>query len=407
MSGSNPKPLIYFVPIYIASLKYYAKLFPYFKDRYDVRFLIVRGRDVRRKQMIEHCLEEGYAYDLLEKGLSKGSIRIPFLTSFYKRYVHIKECREFLKFRQPTKIVSPGAHPICIKEANRLGIETVLLQWALAFSGDIPVERKAKNFVLKIYYIVMNYLYTILDWFYGVLDPRLELFQKVGVIDEETGKLFGERWNIPRSEVVVVGIVDYQLVYELKKRVDTNVAFKSALESKYSLSSGKRNILVVARAAHLHSPSGVSLKEQLAQSREILEMVRGVFSSGAANLLFKLHPSDDPSLYDSFKDLEIKIYADKASTDELICLSDLIISDPWTSANYAIVASNSLALFPNFSSLQSFNKLSKYYGIKHVIGDKGEFVTDLKRFKNKELSLQYNNSHIDVHSIDNIVAFVD
>ena len=87
-------------------------------------------------------------------------------------------------------------------------------------------------------------------------------------------------------------------------------------------------------------------------------------------------------------------------------MSDLCVTDPWTSANYIILASNTPAVFVNFSRMKLLNEGMKYFNIKYIVTQKETLLDKVKQFKDNRLPYQYDNSRIDTKSIDKIIKFI-
>jgi len=404
------KPKIYFVPVYIASMKYYAKLFSYLSDIYDVRFLIVRGKNKRRNQMEKFCKENDYYYDLIEDGLNKLNIRIPFFTAFSGKRKYTMAIISFLKKNQPAKIILTKALPpfnIIISEANKLNIETIVLQTAFIPSkGFFPDRITRTPFIKRVYYRSIDFIYNTLSHLRSNADS-LDKPKKVGVIDEDAAKSFNIRFGFSLDTIQTVGMADFQIVHNIKEQITSDKIFRSKLENKYNLNQHKLNIMIIAQSHHLKSGTNVTTEGQIERYRNIVQTIRKIFTKDEADVLLKLHPSDKLEIYKSYEELGVKIFADESDTDELLCISDLCIADAWTSTNYMILASNIPAIFINlFSSYTLDGVAKKYYKVKDVVVNEGMFLDKLNQFKNNELKNQYDNSHIDVKSIDKITKFI-
>ena len=113
------------------------------------------------------------------------------------------------------------------------------------------------------------------------------------------------------------------------------------------------------------------------------------------------------NIYESYKNLGIKLYVGQSKTDELLCLSDLCITEPQTSVNYMILASNTPAIFLNMHHRTDIDRLAPFFGIKHIVKKEDDFVNLLRQFKGGELPKQYDNSDIELKSVDNAVELID
>src|SRR3989344_9594573 len=133
MSGMK-KERLYLLPVHIGSLKYYEKLLPYLAKQYDVRFLIIRSDDGRRSSVLSYCEAHGLSVELLDAGLSDPHFRVPFASAILKRIAHQNAGGELFDRAPNAKLVAvkaiAGFEPI-FREANRRGIDTIVLQSAL------------------------------------------------------------------------------------------------------------------------------------------------------------------------------------------------------------------------------------------------------------------------------------
>ena len=408
----DQKPLLYLVPGYIGSLKYFAKLAPHLSQYFQIEFLIVRRCDNHRKQMEEYLKENKYIYYIVDSGLKYSGIRIPFFTPIFGYVAQILSVRKFLKENKPRKIVLaknlPPHHTI-VKEANRLSVYTIMLQWS--YGGNKEVSKmnikKLPRFQ-KFYYNIVDWLYNVVDFILGGTSyvNSLGTIDKVGVMNEEAIEVIEDRCGIPPEKMKLVGIVDHQIIHELKERVEKDGSFKKSLESKYNITPKKKTILVLVWGLHKRKRWGFSVEEHLDYFRSMVESIRKSFPKDNTDVVLKLHPGDDVTLYDSFKDLSVKIFGDEAETEELLCISDLCILDPWTAANIWVIASGIPVMFINYSRLDAINVGKELYKLKKVTTSKEEFESLLNKFKSGEFESQYNERDIDIHAIDKTIALI-
>lgn len=407
---------IYFLPVYIGSLKYCERIFPYLKDKYDVRFLIVKGEGVARKQMIDYCNSKNHKFEIIDEGLNSSiGIRIPFLSPIKKRYKFIKECREFLKNSQPSKFIYPRDSVLIsdlIREANRVNIDTIQLQW-VPIAGEHKHLMSSKSDKLssspllpRVYGNALKFLYRILDTIYlGSRYIRLSSEpKKIGVASDDVAKIFGSNFNL--KKVRVVGMIDYQLTNDLKNRIANDSSYREKLTNKYNINLSKLNIIFLSQYFYLKIKA-ITIEEQVAHFHNAFKIVRDIFPIEEADILFKLHPSEKNIYEQSEEELGVKIYDDESLTEELVCLSDLSISDHWTTANCIVIASDIPAIFINFPPMQSSKDSLDAYKIKETVDDKKVFVEKLRQFKNNSLDKQYDSSHIDLKSIEKIIALIE
>ena len=418
------KPKIFFIPRYIAQLKHFERLIPRLRDAYDIGFLFIGGDGIRLREVVDYCKEKNHELFVINDGFIKNQkIRIPFVTPLWERYAHGVACRKFLTRAKPAKIIATKAAPpqdTIIKEANRSGVQTIILQW----SGSAPRraflvnKRKPETWFRRLYHATLSIISRVLDFFdFFRAEARFGLTpavpQKIGVFDEEeAAEGLGKGYD--RRSITVVGSIDFQLTHEIKETIESNPAMKKALLEKYRLHDKKTKILVILFRFYRTPPEEekMTVPEHVAHYYDIFKTMREVFPSEEADIFLKLHPSESSevkaNIYSSYeKDFEVKLFRGEAKTDELVCLADLYIGEPQTSVNYMLLGSGIPALFLNLSPRKSLNKLAQYFGIKHIVETKEDFKNTLFSFKNGTLPKQYDNSDVDMRSVDNVVALIN
>ncbi|HEY4524281.1 MAG TPA: hypothetical protein VJL36_00765 [Candidatus Paceibacterota bacterium] len=407
------KPKLFLVPAYIGPLKYYAKLIPWLSPNYEVEFLIVRSPNQRRWQMENYLRDNGYSYHIIDQGLKPArGIYLPLITPVLKRLSHLRACRRFLEIHRPAKLVLTKNLPpyrVILKEANRQGVDTIILQWA--YGGNKVVSRlnfASPSWWRKLYYRLMDDLYWLIDFFVGGLAYAHSpgVVNRLGLMDEAAIEIFRDDCGISPERMIKVGMADRQFAYELKRRITRDAAFRKELERKYDLGKKGKIITVLVWGLHKRKRWNFSLEEHLDYFRMILESIRKFFPPVTAEIVFKLHPGDDATLYFPFKDAAVKVFGDEAETEELIGLADLCISDPWTAANTLVMAVGGPAFFVNFSRLTAINAGKELYRLHELIISRRGFEDSLRQFKQGIITPQYDDQHIDLHAIDKIIALI-
>ncbi len=408
------KPLLYLVPVYIGSLKYFAKLYPALSKKFDVLFLLVRGNDRRRGQMVEYCKTQGYPFVILEEGLNRDGKSIPFFSPLMRRLRHIRACRAFMQAHKPVKVVltkTIAPHDAIAREAARAGAELTVLQWSFhshdpVFVADLNLS---KPLYKRLYFGPVRALLALLDVIY--VGPRYFrhylLPAKIGAFDEKAAEGYAVSYRFKRENIFVVGMADFQTVHELRDRISADPAFKQRLLSKYSIDSKKKNILIIAQSFHLRSWTRMTFPNQLAYYRDLIERIRAVVPKEEADILLKLHPGDSPGQYESYRPDGVSVFADESATEELVVLADLIISDTWTTANYLVVASGTPALFVNFTPFQVRNAAIDYYHVKEAVTNKARFDDLLRAWREEKLPPQYDGSFVRPAAIDEAVKLIE
>ncbi len=408
------KPKIFFIPTYIGPLKHYERLIPYLKDRYEVGFLIVRPDSPRRREMIEYCQAKKYTFYVIDQGLAGDTkIRIPFFTPLKKRYEHSMACRNFLEAVRPVKIISHKSwspYDTIFKEANQKGIETIVLQWS-SDAGLIEGRKRQHIFLQKTYFYWLEKLYRILDLFYKESRYRCTpaIPKKIGVFSEKKAQDYLKK-DYDSKTIRVVGSIDFQLVHELKQKIDSNKVLREQLLKKYGLDQNRLKIMVVLHRFYLDlGENRMTIAEHVSHHYEMFKIIHEVFAEENVHIILKMHPTENtmPEIYESYKQLGVKLYHGEAKTDELLCLADLYISEPASSVNYMVLASGTPAIFVNFSKAYFLNERMKYFYIKQIVSDQWDFRRLLLQFKHGTLEKQYDNTRINVRSVEAVIELIN
>ena len=417
--NSSAKPALFLLPVYVGSLKYYEKLLPHLQSKYEPTFLIIRPDDDRRRGMLSYCRDRSLPFLVVDPG-GESDFRVPFVSAVVKRIAHQKACKAIFKNAPKAKLVAvkaiAGFEPI-FKEANRQGLETIVIQSALIpppnfyrkDAGDtMPV------FFYRVYHFFLSLVFAVSDlltqgWSYiaASTHPR-----KVGVIGPEGIRIFKERYGFDPKTMTVVGTAEYERVSELKMRVREDEEFRDGLIRKYGLDHNKKRILILsvwfAHHGAVRPAQYYSTKEkerQITHYRRLIASVRAVCPAESYEVLFKLHPSEQ-NIYTSYETLDVRIFGDESISEELLVLSDLYIADPCTSANYMVVASGVPAIFDNTETLPALNKCALFYPITKIVQNIGEFQEAVDAFAKGGLSRGYDDTDIDCKSIERIARFI-
>lgn len=410
---------IYFLPRYIAALKYYEKLFPALeKEGFTASFLLLEDLG-----MAAYCKERSLSCDT--RFLSHTSIHIPFITPLIRELRLQKEFEAFIR-EAPTALVTEPGIPEHIrtlfKKAHEKGVRTAALQWAQHTSAAKDAKRSLKSrYLAKIerhgsvfsaavfmsYYFLLRKFMAVVDFLAGgdVFVHKEQYAEYLGVVDERTREYFCARgWK--KNQVQIVGFADYTLMNELSRRVREEPNFRKTLFSRYGLSDTKKHILVLSTP--FYTGSAVVFTDAKGQEEyfsKIVDDIESVFPHAEAEILFKLHPREK-DVYASLRARGVKTYHNEANTDELIALADAYVAHPMTGANFIVRASSTPALFLNFTPLEFLDVGKELYDLRSIAKTHEEFRHQLFELRRGSLPLQYNTEGVDTDSLSNIISFV-
>lgn len=412
--------LIYFLPRYIGALKYYEKLFPALRARgMEPTFLLFE--DVG---MIAYCRERGLAYDARFALIPLG--RTPLYSHVVREKQVFDQLDSFLGEAQPCCLVSEPSIPprarALFSFAQKRRIPTFALQWAqnagvardsrrTLRSRALALTNHRDSFVIallyKVYLGVLVVVIRTADLFLGgnhfVFKDRYT--DRLGVIDESSRQLFlQEGWK--DEEIRIVGSADFTIMHELRERVHRDATVREALLARYGLTEGRRKILVLSTPFYVGRGKAVFLdrRGQIEYFKRVLADIREVFPESETDILFKLHPRDEP-IYDSLTPLGIKMFHNEANLEELVAVADLYIAHPTTAANFTIRASSTPAIFINFTPLSFFDEGKRIYHLRSITKTREEFRNQLAEYKRGTLPLQYD-ADVDINSLSTIADFI-
>ncbi|MBI4118610.1 MAG: hypothetical protein HY455_03690 [Parcubacteria group bacterium] len=409
------KEKILFIPPYIAPLKYFERFIPHLSGSYTIGFLFIGRDSARRKEMISYAEHKNHAFHILEEGLPDPRKKhIPFVTPLRERYVHAHACREFLKRVKPQKIIahkSGYAFDTIYKEANKLGIETIVLQWS---SDASFVERfpAPKRILKRLYFFTVQMVSGLLDLFHK--EPRYGFTpgvpKKIIVFTKAKADLYLHRGYAPDT-IHVVGSPDFQLIRELKQKIDSDPIFKKRLLEKYGLKENKKKIVVILYRFYLSPPKEykMTVEEHVEHYYYLFKTIRDVFPENTADIVLRMHPTENSmeEIYKPYEALGVQLsFGEEARTDELICLSDIYVGEPSTSVNNMVLASGIPAIFVNLSEFSALDKTGEHFNIDRIIKTESALKEALMNFKRGEMQKYYDNSHLDVSSVDKIVKLI-
>ena len=414
--------ILYFVPMSISGLAYYERLIPYLGDAYAVGFLLIGYEDAPLRHMVEYCQQKNYVFYTINLGLKKDTgMRIPLFSPLKKMLAHKKECQRFFGVVRPAKLVfnkTTEPYGVMAHEANCYGVETIILQCALMAFKPLHISSRRLPqvpLVARMHYFIVQQIYTAIVFLHGsggLRANRAITPKKLGMIDEASMRQVINEFDPVPEKVRIVGTLEMQEAYDLRKRVLRDASFRESLQKKYTINTQKTTIVVLGfrltRAISGDGKRRLSEKDHVAYFRNIFADIWHVFPKEEVNILFKMHPGDgNAHVYESYKFLGVSIYGDATRTDELVSVSELCIIDPWTAANYLISASGIPTICVDFAPVQGRVVPKEDFNIKEIVSTRDRFQKMLKNFKEGMLVRQYNNDDIDVRSADKIINLIN
>ncbi len=392
-------------PHYIGSLKYFEKLIPYLKDKYEIAFLFTpKARQNLLPEMISYCQEKNYSYYLIEKYQANKLFKIiPFYYPIRQTIDYKKQVGRLLTDKTIKKIISVFDTDFysyhLLKTANKKEIETMVLQWSLTIPGKF--KKRKPGLGRKIYFGLVN---LILKPIIGTMPTGLGKLaggssQKFGVINQKAWQMFKEL-GIPKKKMAIVGYLDFALA---QQSFD-----KQALAQKHQVNLDKKNIVIFSTPFNTKDIVLFSDSQQLDYFKKIILGIRQVFSPAEANILLKIHPAENIELYQPLKKLGVKLFGKQTNNFELTALSDLYLCHHSTT-NFIPMAMNKQAIFLNLIQSPYIERTKAYNGIKKFISSQDEFKNLLADFKNNSLPLQYSPdpSIITPDSLQKILAWIN
>lgn len=412
------KKTIYFLPRYIGALKYYEKLFPVLRLRgFEPMFLLFED-----KGMLAYCRERTLPCD--SRFVYTG-MHIPFLTPILREMRLLSAFGPFLDEVPYALVTEPGADQRArslFKQAQERGIRRYALQWALHTDPRTHIRRSLYSRYLALcnrygsplkvpfvglYYLLLRIIFRTVDFFRGgdVFTHTHHYTEKLGMIDDTMrGYFLWCGWS--EEQMRVVGLADYSLMYA-KTRALASTAARETIRARYGLRNAGPVILVLSHPFYTGRNSVyLSEAEQRAYFGAIFDDIRRIYSEGAVQVLFKLHPREKKETYGAYSKNGILVFGNEADLDELVALSDLYIAHPLTAANFTIKASDRPALFVNFSPLEYLDEGKDIYHLRHIYKTRDEFRSALRTFKEGTLPLQYDASDVDSGSLEKIADFI-
>lgn len=405
--AESEKSKLVFVLYYIGTLRYFEKLIPYLRDKYDISFLFMQEEDEPNyiPEMIAYCSERGYAYNIISKHFAPAWTKNFSLLDAYLAFRHAKQ--EFTKFFEGARvkkvICSSDMRPYInyfLQKAEGSGADTFLLQWGISGEDidttpgkELPIVKLSRAICDNAYHLTKG---LMLKYIFGCKvtrkapSPGMGNARRVGAISEFEYESF-KNAGVDAKKLSIVGYIDSDLAQKNAAFLDKNTATKQELARKYGINTDKKNILLLSTPFNIRDITVFSDAQQLAYYEEIILAIRRTFSSDEADILLKVHPAEDINLYRPLEKYGVKLYEKTSPTEDLIYFSNLYLGRRST-ANFIPLAMDKEAIFLNFTNIPVSPGIQKAFGIKKMISDEREFQKLLGDFKKGNLEKQYDES---------------
>ncbi len=397
------KPLLLVAPHYMGSLRYFEKLIPLLADRYEVCFFLFFAHTASYREMEMYCANKKYSYLAVDAvAVPKACSRLPFFTYLANVRRYRRAVLSLLADIPVAKMIAPNDNGLYIRllftEAARRGIDTMVLQWALAYHGvkDRPPRpvagwrrwsyRIAKPLYLKIKRSLLSF----------VLDPAYRTDKGIvgggasarfGVINEQAFEYYRTH-GVRREKMTIVGSLEFAAT-EAFAAVATAPGVLDDAARHYGINRRKKNIILYSSPFNLKDVTIFTDEEQYRYAERLISLIRGACPPSAYDVLFKIHPAEDLSLYRPLEALGVKLFGKDAVNQELIALSDLYIADN-TNTNFITILLGRPAIFINLMNLPLVEKAKDYFGIRSFVHSETEFSERLRDFCAGRLAPQYH-----------------
>ncbi len=374
---------IFFVPRYIASLKYYERLFPLVRSLGREPSLVL-FEDLGMRAYAE---EKGLPYQIL----SEASGRLPFV-SHIRAFNRLRtRVRALLARERDALFITEGRLPDTMKmlvhEARKAGVQVAALQWCMHSSHTEHQKRSLLRALQKmrgrdgslvrgipraIYFSLLRGVFRLFD---AVTHERYvysELPERIGVFDQYSRGYFRAHGYSDES-IEVVGNFDAERAREIAHTLTPEK--RAAQRAAYGLPTDKPCILLLSTIFYAGNMSVcMSKEENIAYYRSLIADIRVAYGAHAT-ILFKLHPrefADAPHYADVAQVVTLEHDA-----EDLARIADLYIAHPVSIVNMTARATHTPSLIINFTPLRYMDDFAPAYGIRHIITDRAEFRSAL------------------------------
>src|SRR3989344_4757267 len=417
---TESRPLLLLVPHYIGSFRYFEKIAPVLREKYDIKILILFDKAEFYEELISYAKNKGFDYIAMKPPRHKTGA---FFFDFGLGLVQAKrEVKRILKTEGIRKIVCVNDNSIHLRylfaEAQKMNIDTLTIQWALTYPGQRTRPKKKTTRMRRIMYrlgkpVVIYAKHALTSLVLGSKFNREKgpigagASERLGVINVQAQEYF-IREGIPREKITVVGNPDFPLAEDTKKILDTEERPRAATARALGVDLSKRQIVIFSSPFNSKDVSMLSDREQYQYMERIVKTIRMYCGKDAYQILFKIHPSESLDLYWGLESYGVTLFGKDTDNFNLIYFADLYIAHGSTT-NFIPIIMKKQAIFINLFKLVSVEGSREFFGIKKLVHEWDEMDKAIREYSNEALPLQYENKPeiFTSNSMQKIVQWID
>lgn len=413
------KDVIFIVPHYINSLKYYDKIYILLKE-YDIEIIFIINND---NEMIKYCEKHERKYQILDFYVFN---KYNYIFEPVLRYKLKRNVRKIFKIFEPKLILQPNDmriyNDIIVKVAKEHNVITLALQWAITLPEKVYFENRQKKLnqlylnksiykiiIIKFINKILKIIHYPLNHFFRVnSNHKLSLGQGdsdyIGVINNYTKNLLITQ-GVSKDKIRVLGSFHYDDALNIKRE------FKKPIKKSDDGGKSKVQILFISQPFYKKDITFLSLEKQLKYIKDLIVNLDNFFENLNKKyiLLIKLHPVENIKDYeDLLKHKNIKLIS-IADNNELILSSDFCISQYSTVMQSVIILRKPL-LSLNILGLKEIKIGSKVLGVKKCINTWEELHYFLNQLEEKDYNyfdnINYDRVLMDGNCYNRVVNFI-
>ena len=397
------KGIIVFVPHYIGSFKYYEKLVPYLQERYEVYFLLLFVHEKYFAEMKDYALKGEYRTFVVEPPANGvfdwiAPIRYARNIKVFKTGV----LKLFYDNPRIRKIISVNDSGVYVRylfnEANKIGVGTMVLQWAMFLEGARNWNKKQVKGFRGLLYTVGKPIYAKLKRLIARLIlgrgfilskalPGRGNSKKFGVINRQAYDYFVQN-GVPKEKLSIAGYLDYYFAEKVKQDFGRNERGREAAARRLLINMQKKQIVFFSSPYNGKDIRVLTDEGQYNFTEALVKAIRAVFPAETHDIRVKIHPTENIELYRPLSKWGVTLYDKHTNNYELIYFADLYIAGG-TTTNFIPLVMDKDAIFVNFLKHPIIESTKKVFNIRHFVTDYPTFTKLLTDFKNGTLAKQY------------------